>query len=258
MRDALVAAADVVNGAMVALVPSDDDAKRLVVEGGEPLDQLHLTLLYLGEADQIGDDIRAALIDAGRDMALGWNGVAAEAFAPALFNPAGDEPCAVMLCSGAELAEFYETAIADLTELIDLPEDLHVPWCAHITLFYLAPTTEKPQGTVDLIMSAGDNSPLMQAMWATGPVTFDRLRFAFGGEVTDIPLIQTPRAPADSLQQEPAEATTARTPTASPGSESEPAVVAAAHVLDDGDRAEFDGCLRCHGPAHTGDCPPAL
>ena len=23
-------------------------------------------------------------------------------------------------------------------------------------------------------------------------------------------------------------------------------------------RTEFDGCLRCYGPAHDGECPPAL
>lgn len=181
MRDALIAAADVANGAMVALVPSDADAKRLAVEGGEPLDQLHLTLVYLGEADQFDEATRQALIDAGRDTALGWSSVEAQAFAPALFNPTGDEPCAVLICSGSEVAEFYETVLADVTELVDLPDDRHVPFIPHITLAYL-PADEDP-GLID--MGPGDGLDVARRC---GPVTFDVLRFAFGGEVTDIPL----------------------------------------------------------------------
>lgn len=255
----LTAAADVASGAMVALVPQQSDLERLAVEGGEPLDQLHLTLLYLGEADQIDPEIRTGLIDAGRDMVQGWNGVAGEAFAPALFNPTGPEPCAVILCSGDELAEFYETALADVTELVDLPEDLHRPWCAHITLAYWVDQTAtvpmKGGGTMnvahgiegrtafDLVVMAGERM---------GPVLFDRLRFAFAGEVTDIPIATTEAPPVLAEGPDPVEATTAETPAAedSPVVAPEPAVVASG-------RAEFDGCLRCYGPAHAGDCPPA-
>jgi len=236
MRDALVAAADVANGAMVALVPSALDLERLALEGGEPLDQLHLTLLYLGEADKIDEPTRQALIDAGRDTVLGWDSVDAEAFAPALFNPTGDEPCAVMLCSGAELAEFYETIMADVTELIDLPDDMHVPWQPHVTLRYL---------------SSGEDPGLLgmtPSEWASrcGPVTFDRLRFAFGGEVTDIPFkAPAPPEPDATLDEIPA-------PPQAPEPDSSTVASAAP------EREIFDGCLRCFGPAHIGDCPPAL
>ena len=244
MRDALIAAADIANGAMVALVPSQPDLERLALQGGEPLDQLHLTLLFLGEADKIDPQTRADLIDAGRDMVQGWNGVAGEAFAAALFNPTGDEPCAVLVCSGDELAEFYETVLADVTELIDLPDDMHRPWIPHITLGY-----ETDQEYLDPEVS---DPFFSEAKMRTGPVLFDRLRFAFGGEVTDIP-IETTQAPPVLAEGPPAEATTAEAPDgeASPVAGPEPAVVASG-------RTEFDGCLRCYGAAHSGDCPPAL
>lgn len=231
MRDALVAAADVANGAMVALVPSAPDLERLALEGGEPLDQLHLTLVYLGDADQIDESTRQALVEAGQATAVGWNGVAAEAFAPALFNPNGDEPCVVLLCSGAELAEFYETIAADVTELVDLPDDIHAPWIPHITIEYLTPGNNF--GQID------------SATVRVGPVMFDKLRFAFGGEITDIPL--TPVAMPD-------DATVDETPNegVSPApSESGPSTVASVRVA-------YDGCLRCFGPSHPGDCPAAL
>ncbi len=246
--DALTAAADVANGAMIALVPSDADAKRLAIEGGEPLDQLHLTLVYLGDADQIDPQTRADLINAGHDMVQGWHGVAGEAFAPALFNPTGLEPCAVLVCSGAELAEFYETAIADVTELVDLPDDMHLPFCAHITLAYLAP--EGDPGTASTFEDLAAHAVVIDGAARVGPVLFDRLRFAFGGEVIDIP-IETAQPPApDLMDTGPAEATTAQAPaaSASPGAEPAPAVVAA------GDRVQLDICLRCFGPTHPGDC----
>ena len=70
MRDALVAAADIANGAMVALVPSQPDLERLALEGGEPLDQLHLALLYLGEADAIDAETRASAVQSDRARAV--------------------------------------------------------------------------------------------------------------------------------------------------------------------------------------------
>jgi 2'-5' RNA ligase len=198
MRGALTAAADVANGAMVALVPSAPDLERLALEGGEPLDQLHLTLVYLGEADQFDETTRQALIDAGRDTALGWDSVEAEAFAPALFNPTGDEPCAVLVCSGAELAEFHETVLADVTEIVDLPDDLgHAPYCAHVALAYFP--TDAPTGLVDAIPALIDR---------VGPMTFDVLRFAFGGEVTDVPLCPAPKDATVSVEVDPAPAPT--------------------------------------------------
>lgn len=252
MIDPLTAAADVMTGAMIALVPSPDDAKRLAVDGGEALDQLHLTLLYLGDADQIDEPTRDQLRDWAREAVAGWDSVEANAFAPALFNPTGDEPCAVLICSGPDLAEFYETTLADVSELIELPDDLHAPWVPHVTLAYLTPTTAKPQGVVDLVMSAGDNGPFGQALYATGPVNFDRLRLAFAGEVLDVPFgakaqapaIPAPDAAAGETQDEPASAEL------EPG----PSVVASAVPTRDA----FNGCLRCWGQAHTGACPPGL
>lgn len=40
-------------GAMIALFPSPSMARRLIVPGGEPADQLHITLLYLGKASDL-------------------------------------------------------------------------------------------------------------------------------------------------------------------------------------------------------------
>src|SRR5688500_1406256 len=47
----LTAAADGshMSGAMIALMPTREDAERLAIEGGEDAEQLHLTLYFLGD-----------------------------------------------------------------------------------------------------------------------------------------------------------------------------------------------------------------
>ncbi len=235
-EDVLTAAVDVMTGAMIALVPSPADCARLAVEGGEPVDQLHLTLVYLGDAVDFDDADRAALIAAGGDMVKGWESVAGVVFAPALFNPTGDEPCAVMLCSGAELAEFYETVMADVTEIVELPTDLHAPWIPHVSVKY-----------ADMAKPAYEFVTVEDLSSKCGPIVFDRLRIAFGDEVTDIPFGGAAETPASSDAPPepgiPAEA--------SAGAPESPPVTASA-------REVWDGCPRGFHERHTGECPPAL
>lgn len=174
------AAADVMSGAMVALVPAHP--ADLALEGGEPADQLHLTLLYLGDAVDYPPEAQAQVLQTCRELADGWGTVTAQGFAVAAFNPNGEEPCLVLLCSGNELTELHD-AVAD--EITASPEQ-HQPWIPHVTLAYTADTSLLP-GLVD----------------RTGTVQFDRLRVAFAGQVTDLPL---DGAPPEDLPAEPPEA----------------------------------------------------
>jgi 2'-5' RNA ligase len=55
-------AAQHADGAMVALYPAPATAKKLAVGGGEKADELHVTLAFLGKADQVdGKKARAAV-----------------------------------------------------------------------------------------------------------------------------------------------------------------------------------------------------
>lgn len=170
----LTAAADVAEGAMIALVPSQADLERLAIPGGEPVDQLHLTLVYLGDAVEIDQTTRDEFIAWARDMASVWTGVQGDGFAPAWFNPTGEEPCLTLVCSGPDLAEMHETALADATDIIDLP-DQHEPFIPHVTLAYAA-------------VEPGTMLDMDELLPRVGPIIFDRIRLAFGGEVTDVPL----------------------------------------------------------------------
>lgn len=252
---ALTAAAGAVSGAMLALVPTPEDAARLAIEGGEAAAELHCTVLYLGDdATQIDDATRESLIEWAKEVAVLWVSADAHAFAPAFFNPDGEEPCLTLVLSGSDLAEFHDTAEADFAPLLELPEQ-HTPYIPHVTLAYLDPPYDGE------IMMSGEPTSLVGLtglmMERVGPISFDRIRLAFAGEVTDIELgtgdvtVLDPAAAAAT--EEPADAT--ELPPTEP-TQPEPALVAAIRP----ERERFEGCPYCGSDipdAHAADCSEA-
>ena len=181
----LTAAADGshMSGAMIALMPTVEDAERLAIEGGEDADQLHLTLYYLGKGDDFSDDARQAVIDAVTDVLPHYASgpVTGKAFGAAHWNGDGDEPSwvwsvgddpetprALGMLHGA-IAMALEEGLAEVDHP-ELPEQ-HTPWQPHVCAAY--------SDELDLIIALEER---------LGPVTFDRVRVAFAGEHTDIPL----------------------------------------------------------------------
>lgn len=191
-------------GAMIALIPTADDVEGLALPGGEPADQLHCTLLFLGEADMWSPQERAGIVDVCRQIAAVSDVVEAEAFAVSLFNPHGDQPCVVLGLSGAELADLYDAARAEVEPGVDQ----HQPYVPHVTLKY-----------------TNDMAVMGECRDRCGPVVFDRLRVAFGDQVTDIPL-------------------------------GEPAPEDAADVVTAAVRIPWSGCPRCFADVHDGPCQP--
>jgi 2'-5' RNA ligase superfamily protein len=217
-------------GAMVALVPAD--AGSLAVDGGEPVDQLHLTLIFLGDdATVIDDQTRQGIIDSCTALAADWDPIEAVAFGVGLFNPGGDQPCQVLLCSGDDLAEFQD-------ELVDeVPTDAaqHAPWIPHITLNY-----------------SGDPAGLADLTSRCGPVVFDRIRVAFGTDETDIPLGNPDQPDLEGPEEgDTPEAEAMEQPPEPPGE-------TASALNGSNVRVPWDGCPRCFAPVHKGPCPVGL
>lgn len=167
---------------MVALLPADPEA--YAVAGGEPASELHVTLAYLGDkVDQWTDEQRAAVHEDAQHLAGLWGdasaggpgGERARVFAHAVFNPDGGEdgtstPCAVYLLGDSESLTALRMAVVDgLKQRIgdaDWP-DQHEPFVPHMTAGY----------GLDV-----------SALSLTGPIEFDRIRVAIGGDVTDYPI----------------------------------------------------------------------
>ncbi|MEV0214285.1 2'-5' RNA ligase family protein [Micromonospora sp. NPDC050695] len=159
-------------GAMVALVPSEADIARLVVDGGEPAEQLHTTLLFLGEAADWDDTQQQAARDALASLAAQVAPLTVDGFGLSLFNPGNPDrdTCVVLALSGDGLTDLHDQTATNVAGPV--PEQ-HQPWQPHITLAY----TDDPTALTDLVDRVG-------------PVTFDRLRVAFAGQATDFPLGQ--------------------------------------------------------------------
>jgi 2'-5' RNA ligase len=167
------------SGAMVALRMTDADAARLAVTDGLPMDDLHLTLAYLGDADQIDEPTRERMAKGMGKIAKKLGGpLTADGFAVSAFNPgtANDRPTAIVMgVSGDMLADLQAGVCKAIGAMCSddgyqMPGQ-HSPWVAHTTLTY-----------------DDDLSKIGAYADRVGPITFDRLRLAFAGENIDIPL----------------------------------------------------------------------
>lgn len=74
-------------GVMLALVPPAEVSELLALEGGEPLDEQHVTLFYLGEADDLGEGARDRLEGMAMRFAAGRPPVVGHVGGLGVFTP---------------------------------------------------------------------------------------------------------------------------------------------------------------------------
>lgn len=179
------AADDHTSGGMIALMPTAEDAARLAVPGGEPAEELHLTLFFLGDDGSAWtEDQRGELEGILRPLVglYELGPVHAKAFGAAHWNGDGDHPSWVWNVGDAEPGEHVPLdgllkvracvteALESTHERPELPPQ-HSPWSAHVCAAY-----------------SDDPALLPELEQRLGPVTFDRIRLSFGDEDRDIPL----------------------------------------------------------------------
>lgn len=176
------AAGSHLSGGMVALIPTEEDAARLAIEGGEAAGELHLTLRYLGDGAVFDETTRQQITDSVATWIRSLPPVTANIFGAAHWNGGGDDPSWVWSVGDAaptddphppSLVKYHAmaaTAAEDAAGETGLPEP-HSPWVAHVCGAY-----------------SEDPALLPEMESRLGPVTFDRVRVVFGSESTDIPL----------------------------------------------------------------------
>lgn len=195
------AADDHTSGGMIALMPTAEDAARLAVPGGEPAEELHLTLFFLGDDGSVWtedqrDELEGILRPLAELYELGP--VRAKAFGAAHWNGDSDYPSWVWNVGDPEPREHIPLdgllkvracvteALESTHERPELPPQ-HSPWSAHVCAAY-----------------SDDPAFLPELETRLGPVTFDRIRLSFGDEDRDIPLSGDPvTAAAGPLRREP-------------------------------------------------------
>ncbi|MFD3848176.1 phage minor head protein [Streptomyces microflavus] len=183
-------------GAMIALIPTEADQQRLALDGigAEPADELHLTLFFLGDGadwdeEQRGDliaSVRAQLSEFSQDVSgrlFGSNHWNADADEPAWVWSVGDDRE-----KGGPSLESVRYAMTWALEAMHSQPDLpaqHTPWAGHVTAAYSAA-----------------HWPLVEMDARLGPITFDRVRIAFAGVRTDIPLRPEPEEEATTMDDD--------------------------------------------------------
>lgn len=161
------ALSDAQAGGMVALLPSTQDAERIAVDGDGaiPVDDLHLTLLFLGDdgGSWADTDAGAMLLDLAQRVATDIGPITGE-----LWQVGATSDVAMYLVGddSGRLAELQAGLVLVAGNQIN---EQRSPWVAHISTRYGSPDTTG-----------------MDA--ARTPVTFDRIRVSFGDQNTDFEL----------------------------------------------------------------------
>jgi 2'-5' RNA ligase len=196
----LTAAADGshMQGAMIALMPTVEDAARLVIEGGEAADQLHLTLYFLGDDGSAWTEDQRNELIGNLGAAAGELGgpLTARVFGANYWNGNTDSPSWVWAvgddrdAEGPGLDYAHALAAYALEGTHERPETpvQHSPFVPHVCAIY--------SDELDLVIALEER---------LGPVTFDRVRVAFAGDYTDIPLGENVTASAGPLRRQPTE-----------------------------------------------------
>ncbi|MFE3032951.1 phage minor head protein [Streptomyces canus] len=185
-------------GGMIALLPREEDAQFLALDGGEDASELHCTLWFLGDdVSPWTEDQRNELIANVRARAAELPGlVVARAFGVNHWNPNSENPAWVWAVGddrdddGPDLQDARNLAFWSLEDTHDRPDTpaQHSPWVAHVTGAYGA-----------------DAWPFDAMCERLGAITFDRVRLAFAGDHYDIPLGIAEEEPpmAEPVQAEP-------------------------------------------------------
>lgn len=156
------------SGGMVALFPRSDYAEMLAVAGGEPMEDLHVTLVFLGT--DVSDQPDGGLGSSVDQIAGSFSEITASVFGHAVFNPDSPDPAGVYLINGngsGDLAQLQQEVLQAAQMSFPIPEQ-HTPWIPHITVAY-------------------GNPP--QIGQYTGDIVFDRIGFAFAGQTQFYPLL---------------------------------------------------------------------
>lgn len=152
---------------MIALVPAPEDARRLAVPGGLEADELHVTVGYL---DDVQDFNSNRLAQVALSMADHFGPFVADAFNVSMFNPNGEDPCAVLGLGGEQLERIHRFFLDYEGERY--PQ--RAPYIPHMTLRY-----------------TDDTSVLADYTDRTGPIRFEKIRLAIGDSNWYFPLNNT-------------------------------------------------------------------
>lgn len=130
------------DGVIFSLEP--ENPEKLAIDGGEPADILHLTLVYLGDADDFNDEEIEELKQIGSDFATYKDEMNGTITSMAEFPSSDGAPAQVALVSAIGLDEFRALLARKVRECgFELLEEKY-GFIPHITLAYQDDPVDKP------------------------------------------------------------------------------------------------------------------
>lgn len=157
------------NGVMIALMLPEQVANDMAIDGGEPANELHVTLAYLGDKKNVDKDV---LLDAVREFTNGREAIAGKTNGIGRFsNQTSDGTQAFYInFDSPALPEFRQSLVNALAKNgIDVASDHG--FTPHITLAFLDTNTSIPFDNVDERL-----------------IEFESVSVAHGDEVTTLDL----------------------------------------------------------------------
>jgi SPP1 gp7 family putative phage head morphogenesis protein len=158
---------------MLALHPSPDLAERLVVPGGLPASELHVTLAYTGKSADV--DVEALKLAA--TILTKRGPIVGSISGHARFTGDPDGDVIVLLVDSPDLEDLRQEAVAQLA-VTGVEASRSHGYTPHLSLLYVQPDEPSPIARFDTI-----------------PVTFDAISVVHGTERTDFPFTQDPIVP---------------------------------------------------------------
>ena len=125
-------------GAMVALYPSPATARELALQGGQPPEDLHVTLVFLGHINELSETAIAGLNDVCTNLARQTSPILADVGGIGRFDGGGDdgEDAVYTNVDAPILPEFRQALVDGLTAAGITHSKLH-GFTPHMTLAYI-------------------------------------------------------------------------------------------------------------------------
>lgn len=131
------------SGVMVAAYPSPELAADLALDGGEPAEELHVTLAYFGRVDELDEDQLETLATVLELYARGHDPLEGEVGGIGRFT-AAEGPDALYGSVDVPGLSRLRTALVEALEQAGVPPRADHDFTPHITLAYLEPGSAMP------------------------------------------------------------------------------------------------------------------
>lgn len=134
----------VAHGVIIVLGVPPEVASSLEVPGGVPREQLHLTLVPLGSAQELGEGHLEAVRETLRSYAARTSGLHARVTGVGRFSVAQGNDVAYVSVDAPDLSALREALLCDLAQYAGLEAEYRHGFTPHITVAFIAPDQAHP------------------------------------------------------------------------------------------------------------------